>query len=384
MVWMEKSLVSQRQEFVLMAAQDGANVRALCRQFGISLKTGYKWINRHADEPTPQALHDRSRRPMASPSRSPESLERAVVELRQAHPAWGGRKIARRLADLGQGQLAPSTVTRILHRHGLVSPQASAQAQPWQRFEHEVPNNLWQIDFKGDFATLAGRCHPLTLLDDHSRFNLLLHAHARTDTARVQAQLEAAFRLYGLPLRINADNGSPWGSPRSGVESGSLSMLAVWLIRLGIRVSFSAPHHPQTNGKIERFHRSFKAEVLAGRNFMDHASAQRAFDAWREVYNCQRPHEALANAVPAQRYWPSALPYPEQLPSIEYPSHDEVVTVGWNGFIKWRGHSIRASTALHRLPIALRPLPEEDGVFEAYFCHQRFMRIDLRELMAET
>ena len=384
MVWMEKSLVSQRQEFVLMAAQDGANVRALCRQFGISPKTGYKWINRHAAEPTPAAVQDRSRRPLGSPSRSPEQLERAVVELRRAHPAWGGRKIARRLADLDLGQLAPSTVTRILHRHHLISPEASAQAQPWQRFEHAAPNSLWQIDFKGDFATLAGRCHPLTLLDDHSRFNLVLHAHARTDTTQVQPQLEAVFRRYGLPLRINADNGSPWGSPRSGAQGGSLSALAVWLIRLGVRVSFSAPYHPQTNGKIERFHRSLKAEVLAGRHFADHASAQRAFDAWREVYNCQRPHEALDSAAPARRYQPSALAYPEQLEPIEYPRGDEVVTVGWNGFIKWRGRSIRASTALHRLPIGLRARPEEDGVFDAYFRHQRFMRIDLREPVEET
>ena len=384
MVWMEKSLVSQRQEFVLMASQDGANVRALCRQFGISPKTGYKWINRHAAQPTLAAVQDRSRRPLASPLRSPEALERAVVELRQVHPAWGGRKIARRLADLGHAQIAPSTVTRILHRHHLISPEASEQAQPWRRFEHDAPNSLWQIDFKGDFATLAGRCHPLTLLDDHSRFNLVLHAHARTDTARVQPQLEAAMRLYGLPVRINADNGSPWGSPSAGAEGGSLSELAIWLIRLGIRVSFSAPYHPQTNGKIERFHRSLKTEVLAGQHFTDHASAQRAFDTWREIYNCQRPHEALADEVPAKRYRPSALAYPAQLAPIEYPCADEVVTVGWNGFIKWRGRRIRTSTALHRLPVGLRARTDEDGVFDVYFCHQRFMRIDLRQALQET
>jgi transposase InsO family protein len=305
-----------------------------------------------------------------------------VLALRREHPAWGGRKIARRLGDLGQAQLAPSTVTHILHRHGLIAPEASRASQPWQRFEHDVPNSLWQIDFKGHFATLAGRCHGLTLLDDHSRFSLLLSALPRTDTAPVQAQLIQAFERYGLPLRINADNGSPWGSPSAGGRS--LSELAVWLIRLGVRVSFSAPYHPQTNGKLERFHRSLDVEVIAGRSFQDHASVQCAFDAWRQTYNCERPHEALQLAVPAQRYRVSALSYPQHLRDIEYPSGDTVLTVGWNGFIRFCGHRLRTSTALHRLPIGIRPHPEHDGVHDVYFCHQRFMQIDLHALSADT
>jgi transposase InsO family protein len=375
MVWMEKSVVSQRQEFVLLAQQEGANVRALCRQFGISPKTGYKWINRQVAAGEQPALQDRSRRPLNSPCRSAAAVEQAVVDLRHSHPAWGGRKIARRLSDLGHGTVAPSTVTRILHRHGLISAEASAQSRPWQRFEHEAPNSLWQIDFKGHFPTLAGRCHPLTLLDDHSRFNLLLQAHARTDTAHVQPELEAAFRRYGMPLRINADNGAPWGSPSAG--GTSLSELAIWLIRLGIRVSFSAPYHPQTNGKIERFHRSFKAEVLAGHHFADHAVAQQAFDAWRPVYNCERPHEALQMQPPISRYRPSTLAFPERLPPIEYPDGDAVLTVGWNGFIRFRGQRLRTASALHRLPVGVRANSHEDGVFDVYFCHQRFMQIDL-------
>jgi len=210
MAWMEKSTVSLRQEFVWLAAQEGANKRELCRRFGISPKTGYKWLARAADE-GPAPLADRSRRPHTSPARSGQAIEQAVLALRQEHPAWGGRKIARRLADLGQAPLAPSTVTHILHRHGLITAQASLAARPWQRFEHDAPNSLWQIDFKGHFPTLAGRCHGLTLLDDHSRFNLLLGALSRTDTAGVQAQLTQVFRHYGLPLRINADNGPPIG-----------------------------------------------------------------------------------------------------------------------------------------------------------------------------
>lgn len=380
MVWMEKSTVSLRQEFVRLASQEGANKRELCRRFGISPKTGYKWLARAGDG-SQAALMDRSRRPHTSPARSPQTTEQAVLALRREHPAWGGRKIARRLADLGQAQLAPSTVTHILHRHGLITPEASHAAQPWQRFEHDAPNSLWQIDFKGHFATLAGRCHGLTLLDDHSRFSLLLGALSRTDTASVQARLIEAFRRYGLPLRINADNGAPWGSPSAGGHS--LSELAIWLIRLGVRVSFSAPYHPQTNGKLERFHRSLDVEVIAGQHFKDHASVQCAFDAWRQTYNCERPHEALEMTVPAEHYRVSALSYPEQLKDIEYPSTDIVITVGWNGFIHFQGHKLRTSTALHRLPIGIRPHPERDGVHDVYFCHQRFMQIDLHALRAD-
>lgn len=377
MVWMETSTVSLRQEFVRLASQDGANKRELCRRFGISPKTGYKWLAR-VQVSAQEDFKDRSRRPRTSPARSSESIEQAVLELRREHPAWGGRKIARRMVDLGLAQLAPSTVTHILHRHGLITTEASGAAQPWLRFEHDTPNSLWQIDFKGHFATLAGRCHGLTLLDDHSRFNLLLGALSRTDAASVQAQLTDVFRRYGLPLRINADNGAPWGSPSSG--GLSLSELAIWLIRLGVRVSFSAPYHPQTNGKIERFHRSLNAEAIAGRNFTDHACVQRAFDAWRNAYNCERPHEALSMSTPAQHYRVSALQYPERMAEIQYPASDTVITVGWNGFIHFQGHKIRTSSALHRLPIGIRPLPNRDGVHDVYFCHQRFMQIDLHAL----
>lgn len=361
-------------------------MRALCRQFGISPKTGYKWLARQAaglqGGLAQAALQDRSRRPLHSPTRSCDAVEQSVVALREQHPSWGGRKIARCLLDQGVAVLAPSTVTRILHRHALVSPRASAQHQPWQRFEHAVPNSLWQIDFKGHFPTLAGPCHALTLLDDHSRFNLLLHANARTTTAHIQPLLAAVFQRYGLPLRLNADNGPPWGSPSA--PGHSLSELAIWLIRLGLRVSFSAPHHPQTNGKIERFHRSLQDEVLAGRHFVDHCAVQRAFDTWRDVYNCQRPHEALQMGRPVQRYQPSALAYPHKLAPIEYPSTDTVITVGWKGFITFKGRKVRTSTALHRLPIAVRPHPAHDALYDLFFCHQRFMQLDLREPAVHT
>jgi transposase InsO family protein len=382
MVWMEKNTVSLRQEFVHLARQDGANVRALCRQFGISPKTGYKWLDRFEDSAgDAQALHDRRRRPLSSPTRSCDAVEQAVLAVRREHPAWGGRKIARRLLDLGQVSVAPSTATHILRRHGLITPEAGQAAQPWQRFEHDAPNSLWQIDFKGHFPTLAGRCQALTLLDDHSRYNLWLQALVRTDTPTVREQLVQAFERYGLPARINADNGSPWGTPKD--TGNSLSELAIWLIRQGVRVSFSAPHHPQTNGKLERFHRSLNVEVLAGRHFTDTDAVQRAFDAWRPSYNCERPHEALSLQTPVQRYRPSTVAYSAALRPIEYPDTDCVVTVGWNGFLHFQRRKLHVSSALKGLPIGIRPTAC-DGVHDVYFCHQRFTRFDLREPLLDT
>lgn len=360
----------QREEFVRLAQCKALALAELCRRFGISRKTGYKWLKRAED------LHERSRRPLHSPQRTQAAMEDRVVALRQRHRVWGGRKIARRLRDLGWSDVPhPNTITHILHRHGLIEVRRSGEGARYQRFEHDRPNALWQMDFKGDFALDQGRCYPLTVIDDHARYNLVLHACAGQNRGQVQPVLTQAFRRYGLPERINTDNGQPWGSPSA--EHG-LSQLSLWWIRLGIRVSFSAPAHPQTNGKDERFHRTLKAEVLAGRHFRDLRHAQAAFDAWRPIYNEQRPHDALALQVPAHRYCPSPRRFPEQLPAIEYGTSDRVVTVGCSGVVRFQGRRFKVSTALKDQPIAFRPT-QRDGHFEIYYCHQRIMTIDLNE-----
>lgn len=382
MPWNAKHIMDLRQEFVSLARQQDLSMAELCRRFGISRQTGYKWLARHAQEGE-AGLADRSRRPLSQPTLTPSELEQRVVQLRRQHPAWGGRKIHRVLADTGvPTPPAPSTVTSILHRHGLISPQASQDATAWQRFEHEQPNALWQMDFKGHFPTLEqGRCSPLTVLDDHSRYNVLLQACAGTDTATVQACLRRAFERYGLPMRINTDNGSPWGSPR---EPGQVSELAIWLIRLGIRISYSRPHHPQTNGKNERFHRSLKAEVLNGRSFRDFAQVQAELNRWRVIYNQQRPHEALALATPMTRYRPSARRFPKTLPPLEYGAHDTVLRVQSNGRIRFKGHRLRVSKALYRLDIAARERVDADGIYDFYLAHHRLMTLDLRRLDTTT
>ena len=364
--------MSLKREFVELANQEGANRRSLCARFGISPKTAYKWLGRYVSEGV-DGREEQSRRPARSPGQTPEAVEAAVIAIRTAHPTWGGRKISRRLADLGQRSVAPSTVTGILRRHQLLRDRSEV-SHPWQRFEHAEPNQLWQIDFKGYFATPAGLCHPLTLLDDHSRFNLVLQACAKTDAGTVRPLLSAVFRRYGMPVRMNADNGAPWGSPRE--HGHGLSRLSVWLIQLGIRLSHSRPGHPQTNGKEERFHRTLKAEVLNGRSFADLPAAQHAFDQWRTIYNCERPHDALGLAVPASRYQPSPKGFPEILPAIEYGPDDKVCRVRWNGEVRFGRRKLKVSNALQGLPVAFRAMPA-DGVFDVYFCHHRFMRLDL-------
>lgn len=356
----------QRQEFVGLARQADANVSELCRRFGISRKTGYKWLSR-------EDLEDRSRRPCHSPSRTAQELQDQVLAVRSEHPAWGGRKIAHVLARDAGVCIAASTVNSVLKRYGLISTGASAAATAWQRFEHEAPNALWQIDFKGHFATDTQRCHSLTVLDDHSRFNLVLEALAGERREPVQQALQDAFRRYGLPERINADNGPPWGAPTVGALTG----LGVWLIRLGVRLSHSRPAHPQTNGKDERFHRTLAAEVLLGRKFRDLTDVQRHFNAWRHVYNFERPHEALGMQTPASRYSASMRSMPSKLPEVEYGPEDIVRRVGDGGRISIRGHKLRVGKALIGQDIALRPRLDRDGSFDVYFCHHKLEAIEL-------
>lgn len=373
MPWQEVSTVSLREEFVRLALNEGARMAALCRHFGISRKTGYKWRARFGAEGA-GGLTDRSRRPKRSPRRTRATIEEAVLALRRAHPAWGGRKLKRRLEDLGYRAVpAASTITALLHRHALIEEAASLAHTAFQRFEHDAPNRLWQMDFKGHFALTQGRCHPLTVLDDHSRFNVLLHACADERGASVEAPLRAAFRRYGLPERMTMDNGPPWG----GEWPPALTPLTVWLIRLGIRLSHSRPCHPQTQGKDERFHRTLAAECLRGRGFRDLAHCQWHFDRFRQTYNLYRPHEALGLTVPAKRYAASPRAFPEALARIEYAPADHVRKVQDKGELFYRGRIFRLSRALRGYRVALRP-SAADGRFSVHFCHQQVAEIDLR------
>jgi transposase InsO family protein len=373
MPWQEMTPMSLRQEFVQLALADGANVRELCRRYRISPKTGYKWLARHREEGVP-GLVDRSRRPEQSPRRTSAEVEARVLALRDTAPTWGGRKLRRRLQDLGLGAEVPSpaTITAILRRQGRLGA-APASTHIWKRFEHPTPNALWQMDFMGHHPLVQGRVHPLTVLDDHSRFALALVACPHEQQLAVQEQLIACFERYGLPERILTDNGPPWGA--SGADG--VTALEVWLIRLGIAVSHGRPYHPQTQGKVERFHRTIGADVFGTRRFSDLVSCQRAFDSFRSTYNLERPHAALDLAVPVSRYAPCSRACPPSLPPIEYAPDDAVRLVNAHGVISFRHQRHFISGGLAGLPVAVRPT-STDGRFSVHFLHRMIRFIDLR------
>ncbi len=374
MPWEEVSVMSQRKEFVKLAQAEGANVRELCRRFGISPTTGYKWLSRF-DGGGEAGLADLPRRPCCSPRRTRAEVEELVLKVRDAHPAWGGRKLrAWLLARKHELLPSPSTITAILRRHGRIDPTESAKHRAWQRFEHQAPNHLWQMDFKGHFALMEGRCHPLTVLDDHSRFSLGLEACGDERTQTVQQRLTRIFRRFGLPERMVMDHGAPWGLD----ADHRYTPLTVWLLRLGIGVSHGRPYHPQTQGKDERFHRTMKAEVLRGDPFRDMKHCQEAFDTWREVYNLERPHQALEMATPASRYQVSHRPFPEQLQLVEYGPEDKVRRVQDQGRFTWKGRKVKISTAFKGLPVAVRPT-STDGLWEVFFMTNKIRQIDLRQ-----
>jgi transposase InsO family protein len=372
--------MDQREEFVKLALAPGANMLELCRRFRISRSNGYKWLGRYLAQGR-AGLSDRSRRPLHSPARTTADVEAEVLRIREeSNNAWGGRKIERVMQNSGQIKApVPSTITEILRRHGKLDEHAHEHPGPYQRFEHAAPNELWQMDFKGHFAIGRGRCHPLTVLDDHSRYSLTIAACDDEQDPTVRARLVPVFRRYGLPLAILMDNGPPWGD---GANT-SQTIFTVWLMRLGVRVTHSRPLHPQTQGKDERFHRTLKAEVLNNRTFRDLPECQHAFDRWRHIYNHERPHEALAMVTPAERYCASPCPFPETLPPIEYADSDIVRKVDANGHISFQARRLSIGKAFRGQPIALRP-SAEDGVFTAHFCAHRVATLDLRSAATQA
>lgn len=366
--------MSQRLEFVLLAQQSGANIRRLCTRFGISAKTGYKWLTRYRGE-GPGGLNDRSRRPKRSPAQCGSAVSGEVLELYRQW-GWGGRKLRRRLLDLGRaGVPAASTCTAILHRAGVFAGRSQRPPGPLRRFCRDQPNALLQMDFKGDFVTQSGRrCYPLAVLDDHSRFNLLLEPLANPSGIAVQQALERSLRRYGLPEEILCDNGPPWGCADG---RGPHTSFTVWLLRLGVKVIHGRPYHPQTQGKQERFNRTLQRELLRQHTWRDLAHCAERFQWYRERYNCERPHDELAGDTPARHYQPSARAMPEQLPPLEYSAEMRVHTVRTGGFISFANQTWGIGRAFVGLPIGLRPSPQADGQWQVWFGHYQLGTMDL-------
>jgi transposase InsO family protein len=373
MPWKSGTIMDSRLEFVRLAEQGGVSVAELCRRFGISRETGFLYLRRYRESGV-DGLKDRSRRPHSSPRRTPAAMETRIVELRDAHP-WGPRKLARRLRDLGIAAVpAPSTVTAVLRRNGKLDPNEAAKHQAFERFERSAPNELWQMDFKGHFAMDQGRCHPLTVLDDHSRYSIGLIACADETEQTVKEHLTGLFRRYGLPEAMLSDNGSPWG----GSGARGYTAFEVWLLRLGIPLHHGRPYHPQTQGKDERFHRSLDVEVLQVRRLADLLASQAAFDTWRRIYNTERPHEALDLAVPATRYTPSRIAFPERLAEPDYYATDQVRRVYHDGATSFQARRVKLPQAFAGLDVAFRPTAA-DGVWRVFFARFPIAEVDLRD-----
>jgi len=374
MPWKEVTKVSLREEFIQLVLREDSNISALCQRYNISRKTGYKWIHRFLEEGE-KGLHDRSRCPNVSPKKTSREIEERVLEVRDTHPAWGGRKIRRRLLNIGVTDVPScSTITMILRRNGRLSAEESLKHKALTRFEAAQPNDLWQMDFKGWFQIKHGTCHPLTLLDDHSRFSLGIEACSNERAQTVQGRLVSIFRRYGMPLAILCDNGAPFGAS----ALSPYTTLGAWILRLGIRLIHGRPLHPQTQGKEERFHRTLKAEVLHSLKveMLDIHAIQKRFDAWRDVYNFERPHEALAMDLPIDRYSVSSREYPEVLPQIEYSPDDVVVKVRDGGRICYFKKEFRVGKAFTGEYVAIRPT-SYDNVREVYYCNQVIKKLTL-------
>jgi transposase InsO family protein len=346
----------------------------LCRRFEISRETGYVWLRRYRLQGV-GGLVDLDRAPLRHPNRASEELERAVLELRAAHMRWGPRKLKRVLErDRPEREWpAASSMGAMLKRAGLVvARKKRRKTEPYSApLSHAVEaNRVWCADFKGWFRSGDGtRIDPLTISDAWSRYLLRCQAVEKTDTERVRAIFEAAFREYGLPAAIRTDNGTPFAS--SAV--GGLSRLAVWWIKLGITPERIQAGHPEQNGRHERMHRTLKQEV---RMAEDRWLQQRELDLFRQDYNQVRPHEALGMQTPESVYEPSPRPYPEREPEIEYPDSMLVRTVKTHGHFRWKKQDVFLSETLWSEPVGLMPL--ENGMYTVYFAHVPLARFDSR------
>lgn len=338
-----------REEFARRVLAQERSKAALCREYGISRPTGDKWLKRFLDG---DSMSDRSRTPKSTPSRIDPELEHQIVALRRKYPAIGAEKLRRMMLDSGCSDLpCARTFNNVFHRNGLIEREASLAATPHQRFEKSAPNEMWQADFKGHFAMKNGhRCHPLNIIDDHSRFNLCIEALEGETFEQVKPTLERLFREYGLPFSFLCDNGNPWGTS----QSLGYTRFEVWLMELGVLTLHGRIRHPQTQGKEERFNRSFTRECLRMQEILDISHAQNVFDAYRSFYNEVRPHCALDLDVPKVHYRPSILELPEEIEPWEYGPEYKLCKVKDTGYFNYRGQGYFLSEAFAGKYIAIR------------------------------
>jgi transposase InsO family protein len=374
--------MEEKLRFVLEYQRDELTMTELCEQFGVSRETGYVWLRRYRQSGVPGLL-EVNRAPHRRPNQTPAEMERALIELRQAHMTWGPRKLKRVLSVREPGRVWPaqSTIGALLKREGLViARRKRRKTAPYDEpLAHaDGANRVWCADYKGWFRTRDGSViYPLTITDAFSRYVLRCQQVVKTDTERARAVFEAAFREYGLPQAIRTDNGAPFAS----LALAGLSQLSVWWIKLGIVPERIEPGKPQQNGRHERMHRTLKQDTAMPPS-ADRGAQQRAFDEWVKTYNEVRPHEALGMQVPAAVYEPSAREYPRRVPEPEYPDTMLQRTVHSHGHFRWKQrHDVFLSEVLWGERVGL--LPIDDRWYEIYFCQVPIGRFDSQRLKVE-
>ena len=376
MPWKTSSAMEERARFVFEYERDERTMTELCEDFGISRECGYRWLRRYRQHGL-AGLVELDRDAVRHPNQTAVAIEEAVLGLRQAHMRWGPRKLKRILErdQPGRGWPAASTMGEIVKRAGLVVERRKRRrTEPYtEPLQHAVESNrVWCADFKGWFKSGDGtRIDPLTISDACSRYLLRAQAVEKTDTERVRAIFEAAFREYGLPWWMRTDNGPPFAS--SAV--GGLSRLAVWWIKLGIVPERIEAGHPEQNGRHERMHRTLKLELHPAQ---DWRGQQRELDRFRDDYNHVRPHEALGMQTPASVYESSPREYPAKVPEPEYSDAMLVRSVKSHGHFRWKKHDVFLSEVLWGERVGL--LPVDDESFTIYFAHMPLARFDSRLL----
>ena len=361
MPWECKTVEDQRREFA-QAAMYCKNFSALCREFGITRRTGLKWKERYT---ACQPLTDRSRKPHTTPTRTPEEVELLILAVRAENPGWGAKTIHRVLERRGcQNLPCVKTVNNILHRYGCISPEESQKRQPYTSFEKERCNVMWQTDFKGEFRMKDNNyCYPLTILDDHSRYSLRIAPRLSTANVVIPVFTEV-FQQYGMPDSILSDNGAQFAGFRKGY-----TQFEKWLIDLDIHPIHGRIKHPQTQGKIERFHRTMKHELLNHTEIADIEDAQTKFRLWQDKYNNLRPHEALGMKTPGEVYEPSQRQYESKVKEFEYGGEHHVLKVNSWGYVRFNGWQVYLSETMANQYIEFRT--SSDGeTFAA--CYRNF------------
>jgi transposase InsO family protein len=370
MPWKTESVMEQRVRFVSAALNKEETFKELCKRFGVSRQTGYKWVRRYKRQRSVADLADRSRRPHQSPRRTSPAREQEVLAVRD-QKGWGAAKIQDVLRAQGS-ELPRITIQRILQRHGRIAPE-QAQRLASKRFAREGCNELAQMDYKGEYALSGGsKCYPLTLLDDCSRYLLGLWPLTSTGGSEAQAVLTEHFREFGVPLALLMDHGTPWCA---NTNLHGLTWFSVWLLKQGIKLHYSGVHHPQTQGKVERFHRTLKERTK-------HRGLPTTMSEWRQwlvelrhEYNHERPHEALGMKRPAQVYTRQNLrPYQETPRTWDYGG-GELRQIDNKGGFKKYGTWYFVCEALAHEQVRI---DEFDDQLAVTFRHQTIRQIDLQ------